>query len=88
MGQVLAEYQYVGYSGTGSFTQSGGTNATPGLINYLYMGYDCNGTNSLSGGEMTPYNPYVGYARMGNSCMGRQQSERDEYPHQLGSMEL
>ena len=39
---------FVGYSGTGSFTQSGGTNT---ISDYLYLGYNSgsSGTYSLSG---------------------------------------
>ena len=40
--------EYVGYSGTGTFTQSGGTNA---IANALYLGYNAgsSGTYNLSG---------------------------------------
>ena len=47
-GQLSASYQYIGNSGTGSFTQSGGTSTTAG---YLYLGNNTtgSGTYALSG---------------------------------------
>ena len=55
---------YVGYSGTGTFTQSGGTNAD---ANCLYLGYNSgsNGTYSLSGGYLSAYYTCVGYSGSG-----------------------
>ena len=46
-GQLWAPYQYVGYNGTGSFTQSGGTST----VFFLQLGYNAggSGTYSLSG---------------------------------------
>ena len=58
---VRAYYEYVGYSGTGTFTQSGGTNS---ISNYLYLGYNAggSGTYSLSGsGQLSAAGEYVGY---------------------------
>ena len=57
-GSLSAQSIYVGYSGTGAFSQSGGTNAVPnnnplpgGSTSCLYMGYNpgSTGTYSLSG---------------------------------------
>ena len=67
----LTGNQYIGYSGTGNFTQSGGTN---NLAVNLYLGYNSTavGTYNLSGGALnsTPaYNPtaaYVGYSGAGS----------------------
>jgi autotransporter-associated beta strand protein len=63
------QYQYVGYSGTGSFTQSGGTSSVQGP---LYLGYNAgaSGTYTLSGGSPSiPYynnnSLYVGYSGTG-----------------------
>ena len=43
--------EYVGYFGNGTFTQSGGTNATPNANGTLYLGYNSgsNGYYNLSG---------------------------------------
>ena len=50
-GSLASPNQYIGYSATGSFTQSGGTNS---LSNNLFLGYNAgsNGTYSLSGGSL------------------------------------
>jgi T5SS/PEP-CTERM-associated repeat protein len=54
--------EYVGYSGTGTFNQSGGTNSISG---YLYLGYNsgANGTYNLSdtGILSKVYDEYIGY---------------------------
>ena len=58
----LGAYQYVGYSGTGSFTQSGGTNAAM-ASGGLYLGYNSTsrGTYALSGGgQLSAYSEDVG----------------------------
>ena len=52
---------YVGFSGTGNCTQSGGTNTVSGN---LYLGYSpaASGTYSLGGtGQLSAQNEYVGY---------------------------
>ncbi len=64
-GSLAASYQYVGCSGTGTFTQSGGTNTS---INSLYLGYRAgdNGTYNLSGvGLLNGNSEYVGYCGAG-----------------------
>ena len=50
-GSLTAFNEYVGYSGTGSFTQSGGTNST---ANILFLGFNgrANGTYILSGSSV------------------------------------
>ncbi len=56
---------YVGYSGSGSFTQTGGTHAT----DPFYLGFNAGslGTYSLSGtGVLTSDTEYVGYAGSGS----------------------
>jgi autotransporter-associated beta strand protein len=67
-GSLYAYNQYVGYSGTGTFTQTGGTNA-PGN---LYLGYNSgsNGTYALSGtGSLSCQSEfsdeYIGYSGTG-----------------------
>ena len=51
--------QYVGYSGAGTFTQSGGTNSNRGL--YLGLNTGSSGTYSLSGtGVLSATGEYVG----------------------------
>ena len=55
--------EYVGYSGNGSFTQSGGTNATD---NPLYVGYYDTGAYTLSGGSLYLREMRVGYFATAN----------------------
>ena len=65
-GSLSAANQYIGNSGTGIFTQSGGTNAV-GSGN-LYLGYNTgdSGTYNLSAGTLTVANRlYVGYSGTG-----------------------
>ena len=53
----------MGRDGTGTFTQSGGTNATN-----LYLGYNAGdrGTYVLSGtSQLSSFNQYVGYSGTG-----------------------
>jgi len=45
-GSLAPSDAYIGNSGTGRFTQSGGTNS---ISNGLYLGWDSAGTYSLSG---------------------------------------
>ena len=58
-GALVATYHDVGYSGTGTFTQSGGTNT---LSNGLYIGCNPgdNGTYNLSGGSLAAAAESVG----------------------------
>ena len=64
-GLLSAGTEYVGYSGTGTFTQSGGTNGTSSL----YLGYNAggSGTYNLSGlsGLSSAQFQYVGYSGTG-----------------------
>ena len=58
--------EFVGYSGTGTFTQSGGANA---VANALYLGYNAgsSGTYNLSGsGLLSAVYEYVGCSGTGN----------------------
>ena len=59
--------EYVGFSGTGSFTQSGGTNSL-GNSNDLYLGGEAggSGTYNLSGSGLLT----VGYEFLGTFCTG------------------
>ena len=67
-------FEYVGYSGTGSFNQSGGTHsvtsndAYDGHYGYLYFGYNAgvSGTYSLTGGQLSADYMYLGYSGMGS----------------------
>jgi hypothetical protein len=63
-GSLNALYQYIGSTGTGMFTQTGGTNSAQ-----LYLGYNSgsNGTYNLSGtGQLlTNYYEYIGYSGVG-----------------------
>ena len=49
IGGPYSNFEYVGYSGTGSFTQTGGNNTTN--LGYLYLGFNSgsSGTYSLAG---------------------------------------
>jgi autotransporter-associated beta strand protein len=68
--------EYIGYRGTGSFTQSGGTNnvsvdyGVDGNFlneNSLYVGYFSSGTYTLSNsGLLTAPGEYIGYSGMGS----------------------
>ena len=49
-GQVFVENEYVGYNGTGTFTQSGGTNSTSSL--FLACQAGSSGTYNLAGGVL------------------------------------
>ena len=48
----VAGNEYIGYSGTGTFTQSGGTNTVTGIL-ILAANAGSSGTYSLSGGSLT-----------------------------------
>ena len=76
-GQLSASYEYVGNSGTGSFTQSGGTNS---IGNYLYLGANAGGSGaySLSGsGQLSASYEYVGSSGTGSfTQIGRDQQHR------------
>ena len=73
-GSLSAGYTYVGYSGTGTFTQSGGNNSITLANSFpanpsLYLGYDAgsSGSYGLSGtGQLIAYSEYVGYSGAGN----------------------
>ena len=64
-GALFATYHDVGYSGTGTFTQTGGTNT---LSNGLYIG--CNpgdsGTYNLGGGQVSAQYEYIGLSGSGS----------------------
>ncbi len=78
-GSLVTAYQYVGYGGTGSFTQSGGTNSfvvpfssgefyNPGSPSGLFLGYNpgSSGNYYLSGGSLYAPSQYIGYQGAGN----------------------
>ncbi len=64
-GAVSAPTEYLGYSGIGSFTQSGGTHA---LSSYLYLGYQAgsSGTYNFNSGLLTSAWESVGYSGSGS----------------------
>ena len=64
-GQLTA-IQYIGYSGSGSFTQSGGTNNVLAAQN-LFLGYNLggSGTYSLSNGLLSVITETIGYSGSG-----------------------
>ena len=68
-GSLSAGIGYVGYSGTGTFTQSGGTNNLGSFgTSGLYLGYNAgsSGSYNLSGsGVLSAYDEYVGYSGTG-----------------------
>jgi len=64
-GALYTKYdQYIGYEGSGSFTQSGGENrCSYGTSNHdLYLGYDTGGTGTytMSGGTLYTGDQYIG----------------------------
>ena len=65
-GQHYANNQYIGYSGSGVFNHTGGTNANAEII---YLGYNpgSSGTYNLSGqSQLSPYYAeFVGYSGSG-----------------------
>jgi hypothetical protein len=61
-----ANSEYVGYSGTGSFTQTGGTNTANGFL-YVANNAGSVGTYTLGGsGYLSTLNIYVGQSGVGN----------------------
>jgi autotransporter-associated beta strand protein len=64
-GSLASPTQFVGYSGSGSITQSGGTNSPS---NSLYLGYNSsgNGTYSLSAGVLSAAAEYIGNSGTGS----------------------
>jgi autotransporter-associated beta strand protein len=62
-GQLSSPILNVGYSGAGSFTQSGGTNS---VSNTLYLGYSSSGAYTLSAGSLSAANVYLGYSGTGS----------------------
>ncbi len=62
-GSLAAGFEYVGYSGSGAFTQSGGTNSASDLELGEFSGGS--GTYNLSGGSLA-----AGYEIIGNSGSG------------------
>ena len=89
-GQLSAPVEYVGSSGTGTFTQSGGTNASGGG---LYLGYSpaSSGTYSLSGSgllsassESVAFDPAATalFSAIGRQQLGRQPLDRRRRPLQ------
>ena len=69
-GMLSAYWEYVGGSGTGSFTQSGGTNSVANASRFstLYLGYSASssGSYSLSGsGLLSDYVADIGFAGVG-----------------------
>jgi T5SS/PEP-CTERM-associated repeat protein len=63
--RLTASNEYIGYGGTGTFTQSGEVEHT---VNALYLGYDLRGSGSydLSGtGYLSARNEYIGYEGTG-----------------------
>ena len=65
-GLSFSSYLYDGYSGTGNFTQSGGTNSS--VNGYLDLGYNHSGsgTYTLNGGQLSAFMQNVGYSGTGN----------------------
>ena len=72
---LSASSEYSGYSGTGSFVQSGGINT---VNNSIYLGYNSgsSGTYGLSGsGQLIAGTAYVGYSGTGASAVGRRRAQ-------------
>ena len=62
-GGLAVNGEYVGYSGSGGFTQSGGINT----VSNLYLGYGSTGvgTYNFGGGNLSATYGYVGYSGTG-----------------------
>ena len=62
-GSLSSYWQYIGYSGTGTFSQSGGTNSAT----YLQLGVNAGatGTYNLGGGQLLASNESVGNSGTG-----------------------
>ena len=62
-GSLTAYNQYVGYSGKGTFNQSGGTNSINAGSYSLYVGYNsaAAGSYNLAGGTLAAATEYIGY---------------------------
>jgi len=58
-GQLSAHYEHIGWEGTGTFTQTGGTHT---VSSSLYLGFEpgSDGTYDISGGSLNVKNLYVG----------------------------
>jgi autotransporter-associated beta strand protein len=79
--QLSVGDQYVGYSGTGTFNQTGGTNSTS-----LYLGYNSgsNGTYNLSGaGQLSAGYQCVGYSGTGTFNQTGGTNSHTSYPTNL-----
>lgn len=65
---ILSEWQYIGYSGTGTFNHTGGTNSVTNGTAAIYVGYGATGigTYNLSGTGLLQ----AGYLRVGEKGMG------------------
>ena len=64
-GNLSANYEYIGYSGVGTFAQTGGTNST---FYASYLGYNSGstGTYNLGGnGQLSSKDEYIGYSGTG-----------------------
>jgi autotransporter-associated beta strand protein len=64
-GSLVPGYEYVGYSGTGSVSQLGGTNS-PSYGFYLGYNSGSSGRYNFSGGSLTSYSLYSGYYGSGS----------------------
>jgi autotransporter-associated beta strand protein len=62
-GLLSSPIQYVGYAGTGSLAQTGGTNS---VSSSLYLGYTSSGSYTLSGGNLSAPSEYLGSSGTGN----------------------
>lgn len=59
-------FEFIGYSGTGVFTQTGGSNTSPSIM-YIGFGSGSNGSYSLSGnGTLSTNAMFVGGASTGS----------------------
>jgi fibronectin-binding autotransporter adhesin len=64
-GSLASPTQYVGYLASGSFMQSGGTNAASNSVNLGYKA-GSSGTYTLTGGSLWTPNEYIGNSGSGN----------------------
>ena len=69
-GLLSTDYEYIGYSGTGTFTQTGGTNTA------TYVKIGTTGTYTLSGGTL---NIYGGFENHGNCDLSNSSATINAY---------
>ena len=94
VGQLSTDQEYVGYEGTGTFSQTGGTNTVNGRLELASQG-GSSGTYSLSGGQLSAAGEMIGYRGTaaftqtgGTNTISSDFSLGDESPSAIGTYNL